>query len=148
MVSKVAKNTQQSWKQVVSARVPPTVAEQLKIRAKNEGQTIGKMVEAAVLLFLNIQSPEESSQLSSKKWLGELVLLSNKEAAEICKLSIGTLNNYRTSKKFKDKGLIEGVHWLRQGVRTIKWNKEATVHWASNQLSDHRRWLRSKARNG
>jgi hypothetical protein len=144
----MAKNIQENWKRVVSARVSPTIAEELKIRAEKEGETIGKIVEAALMLLLNKERPEELPQLSSKKWPGELVLLSNKEAAEICKLSIGTLNNYRTSKRFKDKGLVEGIHWLRQGIRTIKWVEEPTIHWASNTLLDHRRWLRSKLKNG
>jgi hypothetical protein len=147
-VLKMVKASSSSWKKVVSSRVSGDVFNRLKMLAESKGDKVGKLVEVAIEQYLNIDTQRPDIQPSGKKWGGELTLLSNKEASEIAKLSIATLNNYRTCQRFKDKGLLEGVHWLKHGTRSIRWNKEPLQHWASNQLKDHQRWLREKLKNG
>jgi hypothetical protein len=86
-------------------------------------------------------------QPTQERPLGEM--LTNREAAEICKLSIGTLNNYRTSKRFKDECLLENIHWFKFGARSIRWHRDVLEHWVLHRanLGEHRKWITERARS-
>jgi hypothetical protein len=73
-------------------------------------------------------------------------MLTNKEGADLCCLSVITLNHYRLDEKHADKGLVEGIHWQSVNGRAVRWYEVPLEHWRDHRhsieaLEIHRKWL-------
>lgn len=75
-------------------------------------------------------------------------MIRNKEAAELCCLSIHTLNKYRKVIN-RHKGLVEGIHWQSVNGQCVRWWQVPLEHWRDNRqsaegLEIHHKWLEKR----